>query len=83
VSLVFIIFSPVIILTIKNPGGLFKNILTTFSGITTWVGYYNKTQANPELPALKKGIVTVADIKKDSSYQRMRGRNKPYYARNL
>lgn len=67
VSLVFIIFSPVIILTIKNPGGLFKNILTTFLGITTWVGYYNNTPANPELPALKKGIVTPSDIKRDAS----------------
>lgn len=60
-SILLFVLSPVMVFIIKNPGGLLRNIFTTLSGLTTWVGFCSNVPGNSGLPALRKGIITPAD----------------------
>jgi O-antigen biosynthesis protein len=60
-SLLFLVISPVALFFVKAAAGYLKNILTTLSGRSTWVGYCAGSPVHPELPALKPGVLTPAD----------------------
>lgn len=60
ICLLFIVLTPILIFTIRNPFSFFSNLLNVILGKKTWVGY-NKSASNQQLPKLKKGIISIAD----------------------
>ncbi|MBE9492392.1 MAG: glycosyltransferase [Bacteroidetes bacterium] len=62
VSLLLLVFYPVNVFLIKNPLGLFKNILSVLFGQKSWVGYYNDSDTETKhLPLIRKGILYPID----------------------
>jgi len=59
-SLVFSIFSPVLMWFTKNPAGFLRNNILTLTGKFSWVGFSSNGQIN--LPNIKKGILNPAII---------------------
>lgn len=64
-ALVILILSPLLFLFYKNKNQLFRNILQVLAGKTTWVGYVPGNFTRDELPQLKPGILTPADMYPD------------------
>jgi GT2 family glycosyltransferase len=61
-SLLFLIFSPIIILYIKNKKKTLLNILKILAGKKTWVGYYIAPGVKTnDLPSLKPSVLTPID----------------------
>lgn len=54
--------SPVLFLFFKNKKNFFANLFCVLSGKTSWVGYIAGTHTHEDLPALKPGILTPADM---------------------
>lgn len=55
----FLIGFPLFYLLIRNRSNFFKNIISTFAGRTTWVGYH--TGNDNDLPPISKGILNPSD----------------------
>jgi len=53
-SLLFLLLSPVLLLIVKEPSGLFSNIFSVLSGKKTWIGY--STEKN-DLPPIRKSVL--------------------------
>ena len=61
--LVMILFSPVILFIVNHPGRFLLNIILVATGAFSWVGYNTGDRNdNLNLPMIKKGILTPADI---------------------
>ncbi|MEI6577189.1 MAG: glycosyltransferase [Bacteroidota bacterium] len=61
-SVILLAFSPLLILFIKNPLGLFKNIILTLFQRRSWVGFYLGDTEDPlKLPNLRKGVLNPLD----------------------
>ncbi len=60
-SMIFLLFYPVLFLFQKHPGRFFSNILSVLSGKKSWVGYYNLPHIEFQLPKIKKGVLTAVD----------------------
>jgi GT2 family glycosyltransferase len=59
ISLVFILFLPVLLLFIKHRWGLVTNIFSVLFGIKSWVGFYkNDVESTLQLPRIKKGVLS-------------------------
>ena len=56
-SLMALLFSPVLIFLVQKPLRLFKNIFQVLIGKKSWVGYYELTDLNVHLPKIKKGVL--------------------------
>jgi GT2 family glycosyltransferase len=54
-SLIFIVFSPVLMWFMKKPFHFVKNCFLVLSGEYSWVGYFESNQVN--LPMIKKGVI--------------------------
>jgi len=68
ISMVLIIISPVLIVFIKHPGTMIKNLIFVFIGKYTLVGYHEKMiEETDNLPFLKKGILSPVDALKNST----------------
>lgn len=68
ISMVLIIMSPVLILFIKHPGTMIKNLIFVFIGKYTLIGYHGKMiEETDNLPFLKKGILSPVDALKNST----------------
>lgn len=66
-SLVFLIFSPVLIFIIKNPRKMINNILMIILGMKTFVSYCEYEGVDISmLPKIKKGIFSPVSILKNS-----------------
>lgn len=66
-SLLFLIFSPLLIFLQKNPMGLLSNIFKVLMGKLSWVGYSIGAQIDiAMLPKIRKGILTPMDAQKNS-----------------
>jgi GT2 family glycosyltransferase len=52
----FIILSPILIFTVKNPGMFFANCFRVLSGSKTWIGYASVEIPHAHLPKLREGI---------------------------
>ena len=61
-ALLLLLFSPVLIWFFSHKGAYLKNTWQVLWGKKTWVGYINSGIDQPELPAIKIGILTPADI---------------------
>lgn len=59
-SLITLIFSPILCFTLIRPIGLWKNAFNVLIGKRTWVGYSNNA-FDSSLPKIKKGILTTQD----------------------
>ncbi|MFW6370385.1 MAG: hypothetical protein ACOC10_04180, partial [Bacteroidota bacterium] len=46
----------------KNKKGLVKNVSDVLKGRKTWVGYYANSRPNAELPVIKPGVLSPADM---------------------
>lgn len=61
-SFTFLILCPVLIFLVRNPAGMFRNILRVLGGLNSWVGYYKSTGGHhPGLPGIRPGILTPYD----------------------
>jgi GT2 family glycosyltransferase/lipopolysaccharide/colanic/teichoic acid biosynthesis glycosyltransferase len=60
VCFILMVFSPIVIFIIKQPLGLFINIISVLSGTKSWVGYQkiSAISSNIILPKIKPGILT-------------------------
>jgi hypothetical protein len=63
ISLLLIVFSPLMIFIQKNPSAYFKNVFNVIIGKYSWVGYYSDTLGDhhTHLPKIKQGILTPVD----------------------
>ncbi|MCK4662181.1 MAG: glycosyltransferase [Bacteroidales bacterium] len=62
-SVLFLIFYPVLIFIVNNPALYIKNIFIVCFGFKTWVGYYIENNVNIiNLPVIKKGILNTVDL---------------------
>jgi hypothetical protein len=59
-TILMILFLPILLIIIPNKTGLISNILEVLIGKKSWVGY-KKTATNQELPKIKKGVLSPAD----------------------
>ncbi len=87
ISLLLLIFFPIIFILYKHKYQLLKNILKVLIGKRTWIGYWcpqgEEDKVLKDLPPIKKGILTPADaIKKFNLTSEMLKRINVVYARN-
>lgn len=61
-SLMLILLSPLIAWFFQNKLKLFGNILQVLKGEKSWVGYSGQSELNDELPEIKPGILSPADM---------------------
>ncbi len=61
ISVLALVFSPVIIWVQKNKPGFFKNIVLVLIGHKTWVAYHEQGSPHKKLPVLNKGVLTPLD----------------------
>jgi lipopolysaccharide/colanic/teichoic acid biosynthesis glycosyltransferase len=67
ISVILILVSPVLVLIIKHPGMMIKNLIFVFTGRYTLIGYHGKmNEETDNLPFLKKGILSPVDALKNS-----------------
>jgi hypothetical protein len=59
-TILMILFLPILLIIIPNKTGLISNILEVLIGKKSWVGY-KKTATNQELPKIKQGVLSPAD----------------------
>ncbi len=65
-AIIFLLFSPVIFLFVKEKIGFFKNIFLVLIGKKSWVGFYESKNFSGKPPTIKKCILTPIDsIKTD------------------
>jgi len=61
VALMFLIFSPLFPMFVKNGSHIFKILFNIFTGKKSWIGYY-ETTGQEQYPELKKGLLPPTDI---------------------
>ena len=66
-SVALLITSPILVLIVKRPANMFKNIVKVFKGNFAWVGYSETFKINNDLPQLKSGILSPLDRFSDSN----------------
>jgi FlaA1/EpsC-like NDP-sugar epimerase len=69
VSIVVLLFSPLLVLIQKRPIHLFKNAIFTLLGRYTWIGYSSNAIEQEQLPKLKRGVLTTTRSE-DGAYRR-------------
>ena len=73
-SILLLIFMPLLIFGVKKPFGFIRNIILVFLGKKTWVGYANPLNISQTyLPAIKKGVISptvTGGFKTDENYIR-------------
>ncbi len=63
IAFIFLIFSPLFPVFVKNGTRIFKILFQIFTGKKSWIGYYDTTgQDNLQYSELKKGILPPIDI---------------------
>ncbi len=60
-SLVFLMFYPVLMLKVKNVSGLMKNIFRVLSGNCSWVGFIRRS-GQPVMEQVRHGVLNPADV---------------------
>jgi GT2 family glycosyltransferase len=66
-SILLLIFSPLLMLFIKRPLNFFSNIFKVFGGEKTWVSYANADNIKL-LPSLKSGVVSPLDAHRNKQH---------------
>lgn len=66
-SFVMVIFSPLLLVFVKRPMNLFRNIFKVLLGELTWVSYA-KADNIKLLPVIKSGVVSPLDAQPDKQY---------------
>jgi GT2 family glycosyltransferase len=59
-ALLLLVFYPVLLFAVKNPGQAFLNILNVLSGKYSWVGFHPSPD-KPRLPSIRPGILFPSD----------------------
>lgn len=59
-SLLLLAGYPVLVVTVKNPGNAFLNILKVFSGKYSWIGFH-PSPVQPKLPSIMPGVLYPSD----------------------
>lgn len=82
-ALTVLILSPLLIWAFSKKGRFLKNVWLVLSGKKSWVGYAESDENQSELPGLKPGILSPADMFGNSSSEPTRKhRLNVLYARN-
>jgi GT2 family glycosyltransferase len=66
-SILLLIFSPLLMLFVKRPLNFFSNIFKVFGGEKTWVSYANADNIKL-LPSLKSGVVSPLDAHRNKQH---------------
>jgi len=80
ISLVILMFFPILIFFIRKPWRAFVNLLNILQGNKSFVAYYDKNIDTTFLPKIKKGVFTTADLlnEKDKNIENINSRNIMY-----
>lgn len=62
VSIILLIFSPLLVFANKKPLNFIANIFQVLVGKKSWVGFSNKYDLHLKLPKIKPGILSSADL---------------------
>jgi hypothetical protein len=62
VSIILLIFSPLLVFANKKPLNFIANIFQVLVGKKSWVGFSNKYDQHLKLPKIKPGILSSADL---------------------
>jgi GT2 family glycosyltransferase len=81
-SVVLLIFSPVLLLIIKNSKFFFSNIFSVLANQRTWISYHPEDQLRHTLPRLLPGILSPAYPDEGPSMQQRLGHIHYVYARD-
>lgn len=65
--IILLAISPVSAFFIKNPVACLKNIFLILIAKKTWVGYYNITKTESNLPKIRKSVLNTADAFKNKN----------------
>jgi lipopolysaccharide/colanic/teichoic acid biosynthesis glycosyltransferase len=58
-SLIFLVFSPILIFIVNNPTHFLRNIFQVLIGKKTWVAYANSnSESISQLPRIKEGVLS-------------------------
>ena len=60
-SLVFLLFYPLLLFFVERPWGFLKNIFRVFFGIKSWIGYTPEGREGIHLPTIKPGVLSPVD----------------------
>jgi len=61
-AIAFLLTSPFLFWTVDNRTGFLKNIFSILSGKKSWVGYASAGNRNTNLPGIRPGVISPADI---------------------
>jgi len=68
-SLLILIFSPLLLIFFKIPFNLINNSVNVLLGSKTWIGYATRSDVNVDhLPKIKEGILTPLDVGSKKEY---------------
>ena len=62
ISIICLIFSPLLVLFFKKRANFIENTFSVFSGKKTWIGYISEPKTFKDLPKLKPGILHPGDL---------------------
>lgn len=79
-SFFFLVLSPVLLLLVKEPGGLLSNIFRVFAGRLSWVGYCKGELSH--LPKLREGVLSPESIFPETVSGKKRNELNILYAKN-
>ncbi len=66
VSLFLLPFFPLLMWTMKRPGGFVKNLFSVLLGMKSWVGYAPAANDNINLPKIRPGVLNPSDVLPES-----------------
>lgn len=61
VSIVLLLFFPLVLFFIRSPFGFIANLFSVFVGFKSWVGYNLSIPLSHRFPSIKKGVLNPAD----------------------
>lgn len=61
-AVIFLFGSPIFVWTVSGKSGFFKNIFKVITGKKSWVAYSFTEQMNSNLPVIRPGVISPADI---------------------
>ena len=61
-AVIFLFGSPIFVWTVNGKSGFFKNIFKVITGKKSWVAYSFTEQMNSNLPVIRPGVISPADI---------------------
>jgi GT2 family glycosyltransferase len=62
ISLLLLLFLPIVIFLVKRPHGLIRNIFMVLFASRSWVGYHPAPHTGTHLPSIRRGVLNPSDV---------------------